>query len=161
MNEASNPEIKNESAPWPNTGKNTDKEIWRKVEGNYYSPSIHVTESGGIGINVGGIVIVKPIEDWHSVMFNFMDGFKMRLGKASLAGKVVAIEDLPTERDIRDILIQWEHATDKDQCCSSCYEDKATGYGDDIETCCCRHENSEDIAKAIHTLIESEAGVRG
>jgi hypothetical protein len=23
-------------------------------------------------------------------------------------------------------------------CCNSCEEDKATGYGDDIEGCCCR-----------------------
>jgi len=48
-------------------GKNTDKEIWRKVEGDYYSPSIFVTESGGIGINVGGSVVIKPIEDWHEL----------------------------------------------------------------------------------------------
>jgi len=92
-------------------GKNTDKEIWRKVEGDYYSPSIHVTESGGIGIDVGGIVIVKPIEDWHSVMFNFMDGFKMRLGKASLAGKVIAIDNLPTVEELDTFLRNQEVAT--------------------------------------------------
>jgi len=44
---------------------NTDKEIWRKISGDYYSPSIHITEFGGIGINVGGHVIVAPIEEWH------------------------------------------------------------------------------------------------
>ena len=43
---------------------NTDKEIWRKVKDDYYSPSIHVTEEGNIGINVYGQVIVMPIEDW-------------------------------------------------------------------------------------------------
>ncbi len=43
---------------------NTDKEIWRKIPDDYYSPSIHVTESGGIGINVGGYVLVAPIERW-------------------------------------------------------------------------------------------------
>ena len=43
---------------------NTDKNIWRKVEGDYYSPSIHVTQDGNIGIDVGGHVIVMPIEDW-------------------------------------------------------------------------------------------------
>jgi len=36
---------------------NTDRELWRKVSGDYYAPSIHVTESGGIGIDCGGHVI--------------------------------------------------------------------------------------------------------
>ena len=49
------------------TSENTDKEIWRKKPGDYYSPSIHVTEEGGIGINCGGHVIVAPIERWHEV----------------------------------------------------------------------------------------------
>jgi hypothetical protein len=47
--------------------KNTDKEIWRKVEGDYYSPRIHVTEGGSIGIDVGGYVIVRTVEQWHSL----------------------------------------------------------------------------------------------
>jgi hypothetical protein len=46
-------------------GVNTDKEIWRKIPDDYYSPSIHVTEAGRIGINVGGHVLVAPIEQWH------------------------------------------------------------------------------------------------
>lgn len=45
--------------------QNTDKEIWRKIPGDHYSPSIHVTEHLGIGINCGGHVIVAPIEHWH------------------------------------------------------------------------------------------------
>ena len=40
--------------------ENTDVELWREQpEGtpdSYYSPSIHRTDSGGIGINVGGLV---------------------------------------------------------------------------------------------------------
>ena len=44
---------------------NTDKEIWRETPGDYYSNSIHATEDGNIGINVGGIVFVATIEDWH------------------------------------------------------------------------------------------------
>ena len=43
---------------------NTDKNIWRKVERDYYSPSIHITQDGNIGINVGGHVIIMPIESW-------------------------------------------------------------------------------------------------
>jgi len=51
-----------------NCAENTDTEIWRKVKGDYYSPSIHVTKSGAIGINVGGAVIVASVEKWHEVM---------------------------------------------------------------------------------------------
>ena len=44
---------------------NTDKELWREVEGDYYANSIHVTQDGGIGINVGGHVRVLTLEEWH------------------------------------------------------------------------------------------------
>ena len=52
---------------------NTDREIWRRDGGeacdpdNYYQPSIHVTKEGAIGINVGGYVYVKPVEEWHKL----------------------------------------------------------------------------------------------
>ncbi len=44
---------------------NTDVELWREQPGDYYANSIHVTKGGGIGINVGGTVIVKPLAEWH------------------------------------------------------------------------------------------------
>lgn len=47
--------------------ENTDTELWRKFKGDFYSPSIHVTKSGAIGINVAGHVIVMSIEKWHSL----------------------------------------------------------------------------------------------
>lgn len=47
--------------------KNTDREIWRERSGDYYAPSIHVTEEGGIGIDVGGTVIVMDVRDWHGL----------------------------------------------------------------------------------------------
>lgn len=43
---------------------NTDHELWREREGDYYADSIHVTESGGIGINAGGLVVVKTLRAW-------------------------------------------------------------------------------------------------
>jgi hypothetical protein len=52
---------------------NTDKEIWRKVKDDYYSPSIHVTADGRIGIDVGGRVIVAPIEKWHDAGENYLN----------------------------------------------------------------------------------------
>jgi len=47
-------------------GKNTDIEIWREIPDDYYSPSIHVTENGDIGINVGELVLVAPVRRWFS-----------------------------------------------------------------------------------------------
>ena len=46
---------------------NTDRELWRRTPGDYYSPSIHVTAGGAIGINVGGHVIVQSVEAWHAL----------------------------------------------------------------------------------------------
>lgn len=46
---------------------NTDRELWREREGDYYADSIHVTASGGIGINCGGTVIVRPLRGWFAL----------------------------------------------------------------------------------------------
>lgn len=46
--------------------KNTDRELWRERADDYYTPSIHVTQDGAIGINVGGSVIVQSLADWHA-----------------------------------------------------------------------------------------------
>ena len=51
---------------------NTDKEIWRERPGDYYSPSIHVTEHGGIGINFHGHVIVAPVKTWYELGNKFL-----------------------------------------------------------------------------------------
>jgi hypothetical protein len=45
--------------------ENTDREIYRERPDDYYADSIHVTKGGGIGINCGGMVYVKPIREWH------------------------------------------------------------------------------------------------
>jgi hypothetical protein len=48
---------------------NTDRELWRGPDegnGDYYADSIHVTASGAIGINCGGLVIVRPLREWHT-----------------------------------------------------------------------------------------------
>jgi hypothetical protein len=46
--------------------KNTDVELFRERE-DYYAPSIHVTAEGNIGMNVGGLVIVLSIREWHKL----------------------------------------------------------------------------------------------
>ena len=45
--------------------QSTDRELWRETPGDYYSPSIHVTQDGGIGINVAGTVRVRTLREWH------------------------------------------------------------------------------------------------
>jgi hypothetical protein len=45
--------------------ENTDRELWREREGDFYADSIFVTRAGGIGLNVGGHCIVKSLADWH------------------------------------------------------------------------------------------------
>ena len=47
--------------------ENTDTEIWRERPADYYSDSIHVTQGGGIGINCGGKVYVKPLRVWFAM----------------------------------------------------------------------------------------------
>lgn len=47
--------------------QNTDRELWRETPGDYYSPRLHVTVDGGIGMDVGGLVIVLPIRKWHAL----------------------------------------------------------------------------------------------
>lgn len=51
-----------------NPAANTDRELWREREGDYYSPSIHVTAQGAIGINVGGTVHVRTLREWHAIL---------------------------------------------------------------------------------------------
>ncbi len=47
--------------------ENTDRELWREREGDYYADSIHVTAGGAIGINCGGHVIVRTLQEWHRI----------------------------------------------------------------------------------------------
>lgn len=46
---------------------NTAKELWRETPDDFYSPSLFVAPSGGIGIDVGGYVVVMPIRSWHAL----------------------------------------------------------------------------------------------
>jgi hypothetical protein len=49
--------------------QNTDHELWRESDDrSQCTPSIHVTQDGGIGINVGGTVKVRTLREWHAAM---------------------------------------------------------------------------------------------
>lgn len=54
-----------DAKPFSGEAKNTDKELWRRKPGDFYSPSIHVTIQDKIGIDVGGHVYVQSVKDWH------------------------------------------------------------------------------------------------
>jgi hypothetical protein len=82
---------------------NTDREIWREVDGDYYSPSIHVTADGKIGINVGGIVYVKDVREWHSYASNKSLNIN------------VSVTDTELFRDILDLFVELVHRLDDEQ----------------------------------------------
>jgi len=67
--------------------ENTDKKIWQENPDDAYSPTIHVTQHGGIGINVGGYVMVKPVREWHRVGLAH-DSLVAALGAARRLGNV-------------------------------------------------------------------------
>lgn len=46
---------------------NTDRELWREREGDFYADSIFVTKEGAIGIKCGGFVIIRPLREWHAL----------------------------------------------------------------------------------------------
>jgi len=50
--------------------QNTDKIIWKEPHSDHwgsFDDYIFVTETGGIGVNVAGMVYVKPLKEWHSL----------------------------------------------------------------------------------------------
>lgn len=79
--------------------KKTDREIWRKGDGDgngmsHYEPSIHVTQDEHIGINVGGMVFEKTVEEWHTLA---VEDIKPNLGCATtfeLIGELFARADI-------------------------------------------------------------------
>ena len=44
--------------------QNNGRQLWQESDEKGHR-SMHVTEGGGIGINVGGSVWVKPLSEWH------------------------------------------------------------------------------------------------
>lgn len=53
------------------SAENTDRELYRERAGDYYADSIHVTADGGIGMNCGGLVLVRPIRKWHEAAYGW------------------------------------------------------------------------------------------
>lgn len=65
--------------------QNTDTELWRAPPGEYYADSVHITEGGGLGINCGGLVIVRPLRDWHSLERRLAEAEEQLAAKIKMA----------------------------------------------------------------------------
>jgi len=77
---------------------NTDIELFREKLGdrldpdNYYSPSVHVTKSQCIGMNVGGYVIIMSIRSWHEAAQQYVSPTAFGAGmRARLARWLVSL----------------------------------------------------------------------
>lgn len=94
--------------------ENTDRELWRERNGDYYADSIHVTAQEAIGINCGGMVYVKPVRDWHALAARLAEA-EQKLAHC----KEQAIEGLEVEHDCPAMYacasIYAELATDADR----------------------------------------------
>jgi hypothetical protein len=86
---------------------NTDREIWRGCEGDYYADSIHVTKGGGIGINCNGTVIVKPVGEWHKSA-DTIAFLTAEVGR--LRGALEHIASMPDGDTNEDIAEYWRDA---------------------------------------------------
>lgn len=59
---------------------NTDRELWREREGDYYSDRVFVTEHGCIGFDVGGFCVVHTPAEWVALEWPPCDECGGRLG---------------------------------------------------------------------------------
>lgn len=81
--------------------QSTDRELWRERPDDYYADSLHVTATGGIGINCGGSVLVMPLRQWHAL--------------ASSAPAPVTVPADPTAKlNQADVRLIAEHAMGED-----------------------------------------------
>jgi hypothetical protein len=59
------------------------REVWRKVPGDFYSPSIEVFDNGNaVRVNVGGSVVTMSIEAWHAAALRTAESEAVRLREA-------------------------------------------------------------------------------
>jgi hypothetical protein len=83
----------------------TDRELWRETPDDAYSPSIHVTAAGGIGINVGGTVVVRTVREWHGLVVQPPDlASQIRRLKAAIT-ELVEIGKGPGDWEIKYDLV--------------------------------------------------------
>ena len=89
---------------------NTDRELWREREGDFYADSIHVTASGGVGIDCGGSVIVRPLREWHRLALRALDA------EQQIATLTAERDQMRVERDaLREKLRELNRAAQRDE----------------------------------------------
>ena len=96
--------------PQPGYGEseNTDTHLWPIVSETPYAPSLRITAEGALSINVGSLVIVKPIEEWHALALADLDArtaeLRSRLQPAAAAEAPGAERVNKTLADANDLL---------------------------------------------------------
>jgi hypothetical protein len=71
---------------------NTDKELFREVKGDFYSPSCHMTKDRALGINVGGYVCVKPLTQWFALLYKLEEATYKIQELSALSTKAVELK---------------------------------------------------------------------
>jgi hypothetical protein len=106
---------------------NTDRELFREDlhdpmdPSNHYSPSIHVTIDGRIGIDVGGSVIVMSIQEWHKLGSEDAISYiprrirldRMTKEELAIYNMVGDIENLGAHPLLTDVVVLLQQARDK------------------------------------------------
>lgn len=101
--------------------QNTNRELWREREGDYYADSIFVTPDGGIGMNVRGFVIVKSIREW----FLAMKDREATEGNPHVNSLKLKLSDSERDRIGQVLFRKMEHL---DPSVDGCYEEDDWGW---------------------------------
>lgn len=105
-----------DTCPYNNAFKNTDKEIWREENkdatdpDNFYSPSVHVTEKGEIGITVNSCTIVRTVEQWHELV-SLEENIRKAWHEASATSDDNFRQVMKLTRDLAAAEDELEHVT--------------------------------------------------
>jgi len=57
--------------------RSTDRELWRS-DGGFYADKVYSTIGNEIGINIGGVVIVKTPAEWHRLASGISSEIKIK-----------------------------------------------------------------------------------
>jgi hypothetical protein len=109
---------------------NTDRELWREREGDYYADSIHVTAQGDIGINCGGTVVVLPLREWHRVALTPADPVPPQEHDLAFGQHLAALmAPLPTDEPTPEDIVPPRAEGQTVVTCASCGHAKALHGG--------------------------------
>jgi hypothetical protein len=120
--------------------KNNDKQLWRKVPDDYYSPSISVTEQGNISLHVGGICITHPVEHWFKLASQQIDALYKVDGLREKIAKITEkwnTNYLSGREGCADEIITLLQQDTKDTCpeCNGCGKANPNDFDQNYEPC--------------------------